>query len=338
MKLETNHVFIIAEVGSVHDGSFGNAKCLIEAAAACGVDAVKFQTHIAAAETLPNAPSPKYFSAEPRYQYFERTGFSKDKWREIKAQCEQCGVEFISSPFSIEAVDLLEEVGVSRYKIPSGEVTNLPMLEHAAKTGKPVILSSGMSSWTELDAAVGAIRRYNQNLSLLQCTSEYPCAYEHVGLNVTREMQERYNLPVGLSDHTLTIFASLAAVTLGASMIERHFTFSRLMYGSDAKHSLLPEELKQLVEGIRAVEIMRAQAVDKNCVEPFREMKQIFEKSLVSLADIPAGTAITDAMIGCRKPGTGLPPNRLQDVIGKRAARFIPKEQLLAIDDIENFE
>lgn len=334
-RVTETSVYIVAEIGSVHDGSFGNALRLIEAAAACGVDAVKFQTHIAAAETLPDAPSPPYFSAEPRFAYFERTSFTVDKWKELKLHCDRHGIEFLSSPFSVEAVALLEEVGVAKYKIPSGEVTNLPLLEAAARTGKPVILSSGMSDWNELDRAVERILNFNPALTILQCTSEYPCAYENVGLNVMLEMKERYRLPVGLSDHTLTNYASFAAVTLGASVIERHFAFSRLMYGSDAKHSLEPAELRDLVDGIRAIERMIATEVDKTDLSRFRQMKRIFQKSVVSLEAIPKGTVIQDHMLGCRKPGTGIPPVRLPEIVGKRATIDIPVGRILTDSDFE---
>ena len=177
-------VFIIAEVGSVHDGSLGNAKKLIDAAAQCGADAVKFQTHIASAETIRDAPMPGFFTGEPRFEYFERTGFGLEQWCELKARCQERGVEFISAPFSNEAVELLEAVGVERYKVPSGEVTNLPLLEALARTGKPILLSSGMSSWPELDQAVQTIRQHHERLVVMQCTTEYPCPYEQVGLNV----------------------------------------------------------------------------------------------------------------------------------------------------------
>jgi N-acetylneuraminate synthase len=328
-------VFVIAEVGSVHDGSFGNAQKLIEAAAGCGVDAVKFQTHIAEAETLRNAPMPPYFKGEPRYDYFQRTGFKPDQWRALKAHCEAHQVEFISSPFSIEAVELLEQVGVGRYKVGSGEVTNLPMLDVIGQTGKPVILSSGMSSWAELDAAVNTLLRHHRQVMVLQCTSEYPCPYEEVGLNVMLAMRDRYNLPVGLSDHTLTPYATLAAVTLGAAVIEKHFTFSRLMYGSDARHSLIPEELADLVQGIRAVETMLASPVDKDAMaERLMGMKQIFEKSVVTLTAIPAGTVITAAMVGVKKPGTGIPARRLNEVVGRRVKRDLDADTLLSEDDL----
>lgn len=328
-------VLIIAEVGSVHDGSFGNATRLVDVAAGCGADVVKFQTHIAAAETLRDAPMPPYFTGEPRYEYFERTAFSFEQWQALKAECGARRIEFLSSPFSIEAVELLERVGVARYKIPSGEVTNLPLLEVVAETGKPVLLSSGMSAWKELDAAVNLILRRHSRLTVLQCTTAYPCPYEQVGLNVMLEMRERYRLPVGLSDHTLTPYASLAAVALGASVIEKHLTFSRRMYGSDAPHSLEPPEFADLVRGIRAIETMLGHPVDKDDVSRFQVMKETFEKSLVSLVDIAAGVVITRAMVGAKKPGTGIPAARLHEVIGKRALRAVPADRLLAPGDID---
>src|SRR6266508_1092563 len=322
-------VLIIAEIGSVHDGSLGNALCLIDAAAGCGVDAVKFQTHIAEAETLPGAPMPSFFKGEPRFQYFRRTSFNIEEWTRIKRQCEIRKVMFLSSPFSEAAVDVLEKLGIEQYKIPSGEVTNIPMVEKIARLKKPVLLSSGMSSLKELDRAVETIRRFHDRITVLQCTSEYPCKYEHVGLNVMIEMRERYGLPAGLSEHTLTPYATLAAVTLGASVIERHFSFSREMYGSDAKHSLEPDELKDLVYGIRAVETMLASKVDKEDASPFAEMKLVFEKSLVARTEIPAGTVLTHEMIGVKKPGAGLSPRFLTEVIGKRTARAVKVDTML---------
>lgn len=328
-------VFIIAELGSTHDGSFGNALNSIDAVADCGVDAVKFQTHISEAETVRDAPMPPYFKGEPRFEYFNRTAFNEEQWKSLKEHAESKNLVFLSSPFSVEAVDFLEIIGVSRYKIPSGEVTNLPYIEHIARTGKPVILSSGMSSWKELDEAVNTIRKYHDHLTVLQCTSEYPCPYERVGLNVILEMKERYGIPVGLSDHTLTNYASFASVTMGASVIEKHFTLSRRMYGSDAKHSLEPEDMADLVAGIRAIEIIMASPVDKEDISRFKQMKEIFEKSVSSLVDIPEGTVITEDMIGIKKPGTGIKPQQLHEVIGKRAKRFIQADQVLTYEDID---
>jgi N,N'-diacetyllegionaminate synthase len=328
-------VFIIAEVGSVHDGSFGNAICLIAAAAQAGANAVKFQTHIADAETLLDAPSPSYFQQEPRAAYFQRTGFTLDQWKELKARCDEQAVEFLSSPFSEEAVDLLERVGLKRYKIPSGEVSNVPLLEKIGSLGKQVILSSGMSSWAELDRAVATIQRFHQNLVVLNCTSEYPCLDEHVGLNVLEEMRARYGLPVGLSDHTLSPYAAFAAVALGASIIEKHFTFSRLMYGSDAAHSMEPAEFAEMVRGIRAIERMIASPVDKADTTRFAEMKRIFEKSIVARAGIPEGAVITREMLAFKKPGDGIPAAEAGWVIGRRARRAIGANTRVSLDDLQ---
>jgi N,N'-diacetyllegionaminate synthase len=327
-------VYIIAEVGSVHDGSFGNAQRLIDVAVACGADAVKFQTHLPAAETLKDAPMPSYFKGEPRFEYFARTGFTLPQWKALAAHAAAAGIEFMSSPFSAEAVAMLEDIGISRYKIPSGEVTNLPMLDIIAATGKPVLLSSGMSSWAEMDAAVETILRHNKRLSVMQCTSAYPCPPERVGLNVLTEMKSRWGLPVGYSDHSMENNACLAAVTLGATVVEKHLTFSRSMYGSDAKHSAEPPQFSALVKGIREIEAMLANPVDKNDVGAFREMKEIFEKSVVSTKRIAAGTVITADMLGIKKPGNGIPAARINDVIGSVAAADIEADRVLREGDI----
>lgn len=307
---------IIAEIGSVHDGSFGNAVKLIEAAAACGADTVKFQTHIAEAETLRNAPQPPYFKGEPRFDYFRRTGFSTQQWRALKSACGASKVRFLSSPFSLEAVDLLEEVGVDLYKIPSGEVTNTPLLEKIAQTQKPVLLSSGMSSWAELDKAVDALRAGGP-LTIMQCTSAYPCPPEQVGLNVLAEMRTRYDLPVGFSDHTNGSAAAFAAAALGATVIEKHFTFSRLMYGSDAANGMEPGDFKAFCAGLHEIWCMRDAPVDKDNVGPYAEMKRIFEKSVVAARDIPAGTVLTREMLAFKKPGDGISAARYKEVLGK---------------------
>lgn len=329
-----NKVYIIAEVGSVHDGSFGNAQRLIDVAVACGADAVKFQTHLPAAETLKDAPMPSYFKGEPRFEYFARTGFTLEQWKKLARHASDSGIEFMSSPFSAEAVAMLEDIGISRYKIPSGEVSNLPMLETIAKTGKPVLLSSGMSSWAELDAAVATILRHHDRLSVMQCTSAYPCPPERVGLNVLAEMRARWNLPVGYSDHSMENNACLAAVALGATVVEKHLTFSRAMYGSDAKHSAEPLQFSALVKGIREISDMLANPVDKNDLQAFREMKEIFEKSVVSICAIPAGTVIAAEMLGIKKPGTGIPAARIQDVIGRVTKVNIVADKLILESDL----
>lgn len=330
-----NRIYVIAEVGSVHDGSLGNAMRLIDAAASLGADAVKFQTHLPAAETLRDAPMPPYFKGEPRFEYFARTGFSPEQWRQLSNHASQAGVEFLSSPFSIEAVELLETIGVKRYKIPSGEVSNLPLLDVVARTGKPVLLSSGMSNWNELDAAVETILRHNSQLSVMQCTTEYPCAPERVGLNVLAQMRARWGLPVGFSDHTLDNNACLAAVSLGATVVEKHFTFSRLMYGSDAPHSAEPEQFGRLMHGIREIETMLNHSVHKDDISRVKDMKRIFEKSVVSVMNIPKGVTIEARHLAVKKPGSGIPAAQLDRVIGSVALNDIAADVLIDPADIQ---
>lgn len=332
MAEQKHPVYVIAEAGMNHDGSLGNACHMADVAKQCGADAVKFQTHISVAETLRDAPMPPYFKGEPRYEYFERTAFNELQWRELRAYCVSLDIDFLSSPFSVEAVELLEDIGVDRYKIPSGEVTNIPFLEAVAQTGKPVILSSGMSSWEELDEAVKAFP--DETLTVLQCTSDYPCAYENVGLNVMLTMKERFGLPVGLSDHTLTNYASFAAVSLGATVIERHFTLSQHLYGSDARHSLEPEAMKDVVDGIRAIESMLTSTVDKDDIGRFAVMKETFEKSIVTLGPIKGGTKISKEMIGVKKPGTGIPARKYEEIIGRQTVRDIGADVLIKEEDL----
>jgi N-acetylneuraminate synthase len=321
-------ITLIAEIGSVHDGSFGNATKLIEAAAQAGAQAVKFQTHIAEAETLHDAPMPPYFKGEPRFEYFNRTAFNLTQWRELAAFANDHGVQFLSSPFSLEAVDLLEEVGVDVYKIPSGEVSNIPLMEKIATTGKPSLLSSGMSDWDELDAAVAALRPGGP-ITVLQCSSAYPCPPERVGLNVMIEMRERYETAVGYSDHTLGVAAPLAAAALGASVIEKHFTFSKLMYGSDAKNSMEPPEFKKLSEALAEIALILSNPVDKADTAPYREMKMIFEKSIVAKTALPAGHVLSEHDLAFKKPGDGIPAARFKDLIGRRlTADLGPDEKI----------
>ncbi len=325
---------IIAEIGSVHDGSFGNALKLIELAAACGVDVVKFQTHISEAETLRDAPNPPYFKGEDRFTYFERTGFDAGQWRALKAKAEECNVGFISSPFSIEAVDFLDDLGIDAYKIPSGEVTNIPMLERIAQTGKEVWLSSGMSNWAELDMAVSALGK--DHLTILQCSSQYPCTPENVGINVLYEMTERYGVPVGFSDHTTGFAAALLALHAGATLIEKHITFSKAMYGSDAVHSMEPEDLKLFCAMIREAEAILSHDVDKDDISAYADMKGIFEKSIVTACDVETGQEITRDVLAYKKPGSGLKAANYKDLLGKRFSQSLPKDTILSKGDIIN--
>ena len=326
--------WIIAEVGSVHDGSFGNACKLIELAAGGGANVVKFQTHVAEAETLKDAPSPSYFRAEPRFAYFRRTAFSREQWTELARVARANGVAFSSSPFAIEAVDLLEEIGVEVYKIASGEVTNTPLLQRVARTRRPVVLSSGMSDWTELDRAVEILRPVG-DLTIMQCTSAYPCPVEKAGINVIDEMASRYHLPTGFSDHTQGIASAVTAIAHGATVIEKHITFSRHMYGSDAQFAAEPEEFRRYCAELKDAWRIAASPVDKSDLGAFREMKQVFEKSIVTASAISSGQVLTIDHLAFKKPGTGIRADQVDAVVGRRTARDLPADHMLSEQDFQ---
>lgn len=325
--------WIIAEAGSVHDGSFGNACKLVELAARSGANLVKFQTHIAAAETLRDAPAPSYFKAEPRFQYFERTAFTKSQWVELATLARSLGLGFVSSPFALEAVDLLEETGVDAYKIASGEVTNLPLLKRIAATGKPVVLSSGMSDWAELDRAVEVLRAGGP-LIVMQCTSAYPCPPERAGINVIGEIAKRYGVETGFSDHTAGIAASVAAISAGATVVEKHYTFSKYMYGSDAQFGQEPEAFARYCAEIKDAWAIVQSPVDKADLSGVREMKSVFEKSIVTAIAVRSGDVLGDHHLAFKKPGTGIRADRVDAVLGKRATRDLPPDHMLAEADL----
>lgn len=328
---------VVAEVAQNHDGSLGAAHAYIDAAAAAGAHAVKFQTHIAAAESTPQEPWRVRFSRqdETRYDYWKRMEFSEAQWAGLAAHAQERGLGFLSSPFSPEAVELLERVGAPAWKVGAGEVTNLPMLELMAATGKPVILSSGMSPWSDLDAATELLRRRGTPFAVLQCTTAYPCPPERLGLNVMQEIRERYGCPTGLSDHSGTIYAGLAAAALGASLIEVHVTFSRDCFGPDVPASITTSELTSLVEGVRFIEQALAHPVDKGAMaEELSEMRQVFGKSVVARRDLPAGHRLEAGDLACRKPGTGIPAARLAEVSGRRLIRPVSANTLLREDDL----
>lgn len=326
--------WIIAEAGSVHDGSFGNACKLIELAARCGANVVKFQTHVAEAETLENAPAPSYFKAEPRYAYFKRTAFSRPQWKELVAVAHSNGLKIISSPFAIEAVEILEEANVDAFKIASGEVTNLPLLERIAKSGRPTILSSGMSDWNEIDRAVETLRPCG-DLVVMQCTTAYPTPVERAGTNVIPELAARYRLPTGFSDHTVGVAAAVAAITLGASCVEKHYTFSRYMYGSDAQFGQEPEAFERYCRECKDAWALLANPVDKADIAAYRDMKAVFEKSIVAAHALSAGRVLTRDDLAFKKPGTGIRADRMADVVGKRLAHDVQADHVFAEKDFQ---
>ncbi len=313
-------MFIIAEIAQAHDGSIELAHEYIEALSKTGVDAVKFQVHIAEAESSIHEPFRVKMPSQDqtRFDYWKRMEFSLQQWRELKKHCDGGGMEFLASPFSNAAVDLLEEVGVKRYKIGSGEVNNFLLLDRIVRTGKPVILSSGMSSFEELDHTVAFLKKRKVVVSILQCTTAYPTQPENYGLNVIGELKERYGVPVGYSDHSAKIETSIAAATLGAEILEFHAVFSRNSLGPDASSSLEIEEITQLVKAVRNIGVALQHRVDKSDNSNFTELKIIFEKSLAVNKDLKAGHVLSFEDLEAKKPkGFGIDASRFEDVIGK---------------------
>ncbi len=337
--MENNKVFIIAEIGQAHDGSLGILHSYIDALATTGVDAIKFQTHIAEAESSIHEPFRVNFSYEDktRYDYWHRMSFTPEQWKGIKEHCDEVGLEFMSSPFSQAAVDLLEELGVKRYKIGSGEVNNYLMLEKIARTGKPIILSSGMSSFAELDESVAFINGFGNDLSIMQCTTSYPTPPERLGLNVLSDLKSRYpNHKIGLSEHTSKIYSSIAAVALGAELLEFHAVFDKRMFGPDAKSSLTIDEIKELVEGVRFIEVANDNPIDKSDNSPYLGLKKIFEKSLAINKDIPEGHEITFDDLEAKKPAEkGIAASRFREVIGKQSTRALSQWDFINWEDIK---
>jgi N-acetylneuraminate synthase len=327
-----SRALVVAEIGNNHDGSVRQAERLIEAAAEAGADAVKFQTHIADAEMLPSTPTPPHFD-EPRYELTKRMELTLDDHVRLKALAEERGLIFFSSPFSVDAVELLERVDVPVYKIASGEVTNPPLLEAVAATGKPVLLSTGMSGLDDVDRAAGVFRAALSPFLVLQCTSTYPCPPERVNLRAMVMMGEQLGVLYGLSDHTAGIYTSIAAVALGASVVEKHFTLSKRLYGPDHHASLEPEDLRRLVEGVREVEAALGSGLKER--EPEHDaVRATFEKSIVSVAAIRAGAAIERSMLATKRPGTGIPAARLPELLTRRAARDIQPDVLIDERDL----
>ncbi|MFK8115159.1 MAG: N-acetylneuraminate synthase family protein [Rubripirellula sp.] len=329
---------VIAEIAQAHDGSLGTAHAYIDAVANSGADAIKFQTHIADAESTPGEPWRVKFSPqdETRFEYWKRMEFTESQWHGLKQHADEAGLLFLSSPFSDEAIDLLSRVGVAAWKIASGEVSNLPMLEKMAATGLPCILSTGMNPQAEVDEAVTTIRQSGAPVCVLQCTTSYPCPPEKIGLNVLGELRERYECPVGLSDHSGTIYPGLAAATLGANVLELHVAFSRETFGPDVPASVTTVELKQLVEGIRFIETMNANPVDKEAMaKDLEPLRKLFGKSLVTRSDLAAGTLLKPEHLTLKKPGSGIPANRMNEVLQRTLRRDLPGNTILQEDDLQ---
>ncbi len=326
--------FIIAEAGVNHNGNLGKAMQMIDAAVQAGADAVKFQTFQTDAIVTRSAPKADYqLKHSPRleshYDMLKRLELSAQAHHDLAQYCKRKGILFLSSALDEASSDLLEKIGVEAFKVPSSEITNLPFLEHLARKGRLMILSTGMSDLKEIRTAVETILNTRHcELILLHCVSNHPVEPAESNLLAMKTMASELNLPIGFSDHALGIEISLAAVALGACVIEKHFTLSRNLPGPDQKASLEPKELQALVRGIRTVE----RSLGNGRKEPAKSeshMADVMRKSLVAAINLPAGTKIAREHLVCKRPGTGLPPSRREEVIGRTVTRNVRAGSIL---------
>ena len=331
--------FIIAEMGLGHDGSFGAAHAFIDAVARVGADAVKFQTHIAEAEgTAEEAFRVNVFPQDAtRGDYWRRTAFTEPQWRQLKQHADDAGVVFLSSPFSGEAMRLLERVGVPAWKVASGETNNPPLLREMAATGLPLLLSTGMSTMEEVDAAVAIVQESGVPLVVFQCTNRYPCPPEHMGLNLIAAYRDRYGVPVGYSCHSGRAAAGIAARVLGACAVEVHVTFSRQCFGPDVPASLTVEEFAGLIRDMRFLETALNAQVSKNAeAEELSDLRTLFTKSIVAAKDLEEGTTLALEDLAFKKPGTGIPAAETDAWVGCRLRNAVSRDQQLRRDDIDD--
>jgi N-acetylneuraminate synthase len=331
--------FVVAEAGVNHDGDLDLALRLVDAAAEAGADAVKFQTFAADRLMTATAPKAPYQERAPgvppdAFAMIRRLELDEPAHRTLMAHCRDRGILFLSTPFEEASADLLERLGLPAFKLPSGEITNLPFLAHVARKGRPVILSTGMATLEEVEQAMGALEPLGRDrVILLHCVSCYPAQPADANLRAMATLAETFQVPVGFSDHTPGLEVALAAVALGAAVLEKHLTLDRGLPGPDQQASLEPGEFAALVRGVRTVEA----ALGHGRKEPApgeREVADVARKSVVAACDLPQGTVLGPAHLAVKRPGTGLPPQWLPALAGRTLRRALPKDALLALEDL----
>ncbi len=337
----TDRVFVIAEAGVNHNGELAMALRLCDAARAAGADAVKFQTFRAADLVVPGAPTAQYQArqtgAQDQYAMLKSLELSEAQHRAIQSHCHAIGIEFFSTPFSVDAVDLLVRLGVKRIKLSSGELTHRALVEHAARTGLPLLMSTGMATMEEVHEALGWVQAVRHNLhqvTVFHCTSAYPAPDATLNLRAMDMMRRELGVAIGYSDHSEGIEAPLAAVALGAQVIEKHLTLDRALPGPDHAASLEPEDFQRMVAGIRRVEAMRGDGL-KVPTEAERDTARVARRSVAAACDIPAEALITREMLMCRRPATGIAPRDFELVVGRRARVAIPAQTVLQWEQLD---
>lgn len=330
--------YLIAEVAQAHDGSLGLAHQFIDAAAEAGVDAIKFQTHFANEESTLDEPFRVKFSKQDdtRFAYWKRMEFTDEQWAGLFDHAREKSLHLLSSAFSMRAFELLDRLGMPAWKIASGEVASDDLIAHMAATGKPVLLSTGMSAYDEIDKTVALLRAKGAPLAIFQCTSRYPTPLEQVGLNIIDEFRNRFNCPAGLSDHSGVVFPSIFAMARGADLIEAHITLDRRMFGPDVASSLTVEEFSLVRQARDALVAMDAHPVQKDAVAgELKQMRELFQKSLAVKRAVSAGEMLTRDVLTTKKPGTGISAREIEKVLGRRLVRGVSPDRVLTWDDID---
>jgi N,N'-diacetyllegionaminate synthase len=335
-----NPCFIIAEAGVNHNGSLEIAEDLIDAASSSGADAVKFQTFNTDQLLLETTEKADYQlettgSEESQYKMLRNLELPSSAFIALKRHADRLGILFLSSPFDTESVDQLERIGVPAYKVASGEITNIPLLRQIAIKGKPVILSTGMATISEVEEALSVLRQGGSSgIVLLHAVSNYPAAAADTNLRAMGTLREAFHLPVGFSDHTMGTWAPVAAVSLGASVLEKHLTLDKSMPGPDHRASLDPEEFREMVNAIRLTEAAMGDGI-KRPRESEMEMRRLVRKSIVTAVEIPEGTVIEPEMLTTKRPGTGISPKYLDQLSGRRSLQRIPINTIIEWDMVE---
>jgi len=326
-------VYIIAEAGVNHNGDIKIAHQLIDEAHKAGCDCIKFQTFCTdslVTKTAEKADYQKVNTAndESQYSMLKKLELSQGDFCDLKQHCDELGIDFLSTPFDIESVDLLEDLRVEKYKLSSGDITNMPLIKYVASKKKQIILSTGMCVMEEVREAVGWIEEEdNSNIILLHCTSNYPTPCKDVNMKAMLMLKDSFEYPIGYSDHTQGIIIPIMAVAMGAGLIEKHFTLDRNMDGPDHKASLIPKELREMVDAIRNVEDAMGDGIKQPTVQELNTRK-VARKSLVAAKNMPCGHILEPIDVAVKRPGTGIAPKYLYDLIGKKLSRSINKDEM----------
>jgi N,N'-diacetyllegionaminate synthase len=331
--------FLIAEVAQAHDGSLGFAHAFIDIAADAGFDAIKFQAHIAEAESTRDEPFRVPFSYEDasRFDYWRRMEFAPSQWQGLADHAHKRSLVFMSSCFSVEAVQMMQRIGIPAWKVGSGEIHSDALLDAMVATGEPILLSTGLSGFAAVERQVERLSRLKVPVALFQCTTRYPTTFDQVGLNAIDALHARFGCPVGLSDHCGSIWPSVAAMARGAPLIEVHVALHRRQFGPDTAASLEPHELAQLVQARDAIHAMLSNPVDKDRMEnEAGGVRQMFGRSLALRRALPAGTVLRAEHLTMKKPGGGLQAEDLPKVLGRRLRRDLAGDRLLHLDDLES--